>query len=261
MGSGTSYFVTAPTLVRISGLAARSGVPAATIKHYVREGLLPSEYVRVHRNSAHYDVRLVERVKAIKELQRTRFLPLRVIKGVLDEDLTGADEETSLAIQRVLVDLKPRASLTRKELVASGVPANELDLFEAMGVVGKNGRGDDARYEGDDLDLLRTLGGARKAGLTPEMLPPEILESYARAIRELVRLELRMFREGVVPRAGKDLASLAEAATRLSERLVVTLRRKMLVPTLRQIVSEETARAQTKRTRPAARRAPKEKSR
>lgn len=252
----------APEFYRISTLAQRSGVPAATIKHYMREGLLPSEYVRVARNSAQYDVRLVDRVKTIKELQRTRFLPLRVIKGVLDNTLEGADEETAEAIQRVLKELQPTTARTRAELIAVGVPAHELDMFQALGVIEKTGKGDNARYEGDDLELLRTLRDARKAGLSPEMLPPEILESYARAVRELVRLELRMFREGVVPRAGDRLAPLAEAATRLSERLVVTLRRKMLVPTLRQLVSEELARAKPTKTRASrTRRATKEKLR
>ena len=43
-----------PNLVKMSVFAQRSGVPAPTIKHYVREGLLPKP-VRTSRTMAYYD--------------------------------------------------------------------------------------------------------------------------------------------------------------------------------------------------------------
>jgi hypothetical protein len=72
------------------------------------------------------------------------------------------------------------------------------------------------------------------------MLPPEILRAYVEALGNLVRVELQMFRAGVLPVAGNDLAKLSEVATTLSERLVVLLRRKLLLPTLRSLVEEPT---------------------
>ena len=45
-------------LVKMAHLARRSGVPAPTIKHYIREGLLPGPDVRTSRNMAYYDARL-----------------------------------------------------------------------------------------------------------------------------------------------------------------------------------------------------------
>ena len=71
-------------LVKMSELSRRSGVPAPTIKHYIREGLLPEPAVRTSPNMAYYDAGLVNRIKTIKELQRSRFLPLKVIKDILD---------------------------------------------------------------------------------------------------------------------------------------------------------------------------------
>jgi hypothetical protein len=52
-----------------------------------------------------------------------------------------------------------------------------------------------------------------------------------------VRTELRLFRDGVIPLAGGNLTGLAETATRLSEQLVVVLRRKLILPTLRQLAA------------------------
>ena len=62
-----------PELLKMSELARRSGVPASTIKHYIREGLLPEPALRTSRNMAYYDAGLVQRIKTIKELQKSQF--------------------------------------------------------------------------------------------------------------------------------------------------------------------------------------------
>ena len=72
-------------LLRMGELAEASGVPAPTIKHYLREGLLP-EPVKTSRNMAYYPPEFVDRIKLIKQLQEERFMPLKAIKSVLDED-------------------------------------------------------------------------------------------------------------------------------------------------------------------------------
>src|SRR2546421_10011892 len=75
-------------MLKISELAERSGVSAATIKHYLREGLLGGEddVLRTSRNMAYYPPAFVERVRLIKRLQEERFMPLRVIRDVLGKD-------------------------------------------------------------------------------------------------------------------------------------------------------------------------------
>ena len=85
-------------LLKMRELAAASGVSAATIKHYLREGLLP-EPVRTSRNMAYYPPDFVERIRLIKRLQEERFMPLKAIKRVLD----GDPERT-----RALVELEDR---------------------------------------------------------------------------------------------------------------------------------------------------------
>ena len=75
-------------MLKMSELAERSGVSAATIKHYLREGLLGSdeEVVRTSRNMAYYPAEFVDRVRLIKRLQEERFMPLRVIREVMADD-------------------------------------------------------------------------------------------------------------------------------------------------------------------------------
>jgi DNA-binding transcriptional MerR regulator len=233
--------------VKMSVLAKMSGVPAATIKHYVNAGLLP-EPTRTGRNMAYYDVDLVGRVQRIKELQRTRFLPLKVIRDVLDESQHDDPDETVAAtIARVLRKGGERERRTRAELQRSGLPKAQLDWLVRSGLVRSKKEGANEIFEGEDLELLRLLGAARKAGLDPEMLPLEVLAEYAQALGALVRAELQLFRQGVLPRAGANLPELTEAATELSEKLVLLLRRKMLLPTLEALVRDSRA-AQAKKT-------------
>src|SRR5687767_15516221 len=72
-------------MLRMGELAEASGVSAATIKHYLREGLLP-EPVKTSRNMAYYPSEFVDRIRLIKQLQEERFMPLRVIKDLLAEN-------------------------------------------------------------------------------------------------------------------------------------------------------------------------------
>jgi len=75
-------------LLKMKELAEASGVSAGTIKHYLREGLLGegTDIVKTSRNMAWYPPEYVERIKLIKQLQEERFMPLKVIKSMLDED-------------------------------------------------------------------------------------------------------------------------------------------------------------------------------
>ena len=71
--------------MRMRELEKRTGVGRETIRYYIREGLLP-EPDRASRNSASYNDDHVARLKAIKRLQDERFLPLAVIKTLLDAE-------------------------------------------------------------------------------------------------------------------------------------------------------------------------------
>ena len=81
---GGSRQVNAKPGLKMSELADASGVSAGTIKHYLREGLLP-EPVRTSRNMAYYPPEFVDRIRTIKRLQEERFMPLRLIREVLEQ--------------------------------------------------------------------------------------------------------------------------------------------------------------------------------
>ena len=134
-------------LVKISQLAELSGVPAPTIKHYLREGLLSGPARRTSRNMAYYDARLAERVKVIKELQGERFLPLRVIVDLLEPSPSAKlRADLDRAERQRLGELAPtvRGGLererageqTRDEVLATlPVSAAELEWLAKIGLV------------------------------------------------------------------------------------------------------------------------------
>ena len=223
-------------LLKIGEVSRRSGVPMATLKFYLREGLI----VPVRKSGktmAWYDPSVVDRIRSIRELQERQFLPLDIIKETIDE-ATRADDDHAVteAIASVLLRRGGQRSRSRDEVLAGGAKPSELEWLQRAGLAVPD---DDGHYRGDDLALLSTLGQARRSGLAAEMLPFDILGDYLAAINKLVEVELRMFRAGVVGRAKpSQVAALTKSATELSERLVLLLRRKLLLPTLQRLVEE-----------------------
>ena len=102
-------------LLRMGELVEASGVPAPTIKHYLREGLLP-EPVKTSRNMAYYPPEFVDRIRLIKRLQEERFMPLKAIKGVLDEGTDRA--EALLALEDQILDRALAGERTRTSAAA-----------------------------------------------------------------------------------------------------------------------------------------------
>ena len=239
-------------LIKIGELAKRAKVPVATVKHYVREGLI-SATRKTGRTMSWYDPALVAKIRAIKELQRSSYLPLDVIGRSIDRHDAAADDLAAVeAITAVLNRHGRDRALGREELLSRGVKPADLDWLTSSGLAVPSGP--DQKYRGDDLSILSTLGAARKAGISADMLPLTILAEYIAALRALVAVELRLFRDGVVRRAGAgDVGRLTTAATQLSERLVILLRRKLLLPTLHELIEQDAA--PPKRTRPERRRA------
>lgn len=123
-------------LLKISQLAQRAGVSIPTVKHYVREGLLPRPQ-KTSRNMAYYSEDDIARIRLVKKMQKERFLPLAVIKQLLDAG-ESFDGERALG----------KASLKTAQDTSHAKPVKRSGL-EAVTVSPLN------RTELPDLDAIR----------------------------------------------------------------------------------------------------------
>jgi DNA-binding transcriptional MerR regulator len=73
-------------LLKIGELSRRTGVPIATLKFYVREGLIAPAR-KSGRTMSWYHPSVVSRIRSIRELQERQFLPLDVIRDTTDQPL------------------------------------------------------------------------------------------------------------------------------------------------------------------------------
>jgi DNA-binding transcriptional MerR regulator len=223
-------------LLRISELAARSGVSAGTIRHYLREGLLGTEdeVVRTSRNMAYYPPEYVERVQLIKRLQEERFMPLRVIR-----ELMGTDHERTMR----LIELEDRILERAIEAGESGrvsrarvrqtyeVPQNVLDRLEQLAVLAPNARG----YDRDDVAIIEAISRFRAGGYE-EAIGFTVYDTlrYREALEPLVEEEVRVLLDRLTGTVDVDRAVqiISSGAEPLRE-LIGAMHSKLLLAALR----------------------------
>src|SRR5262249_60961492 len=106
--------------LKMKDLERATGVGRESIRFYIREGLLP-EPERPGRNVAWYDESFVERVRLIKELQHKRYLPLQVIKAIVNGDTPPSPGEvrTLGGLDGKLLPAGDAALVGKRELLAA----------------------------------------------------------------------------------------------------------------------------------------------
>jgi DNA-binding transcriptional MerR regulator len=200
-------------MLKMAELAEASGVSAGTIKHYLREGLLP-EPVKTSRNMAWYPPEFVERIQLIKELQERRFMPLKAIKGLLE--LEGEATRISAA------ELKRRY----------GVPQEVLDRLAELEVITPNSRG----YGVSDVRIVEAISRFRAGGYD-ERIGFTVYDTlrYKRAMEELVKEEVEVIMDRLGGEVDADRAAqLIEKGAEPLRDLISAMHTKALVAELRQ---------------------------
>jgi DNA-binding transcriptional MerR regulator len=218
-------------LLRMGELAEASGVPAPTIKHYLREGLLP-EPVKTSRNMAYYPPEFVDRIKLIKQLQEERFMPLRAIKSVLDEDPERARALVELEdriLDRALEGERTRTSATEVR-ERYGVPREVLDRLEKLEVLSPNSRG----YSPSDVKIIEAISRFRAVGYDEEIgFTVYDTLRYKSALEDLVREEVRMVMDrlaGEVP--PERVVEMLQTGAQPLQDLIAALHTKLMVAEL-----------------------------
>ena len=218
-------------LLKMSELAERSGVSAGTIKHYLREGLLP-EPVRTSRNMAYYPPDFVDRVRLIKQLQEQRFMPLKVIKRMLTDD----PERT-----RALIELEDRVLESARAGEEKRISAAELhrrydiprevtSRLAELGVLTPNSRG----YSPSDVKIVEAICRFRAGGYD-EKIGFTVYDTlrYKSALEGLVKEEVGVLMERLSGQMDSDRAvEIVAAGVEPLRDLISALHSKLLVAEL-----------------------------
>jgi len=215
-------------LLKMSELVEASGVSGATIKHYLREGLLPDP-IKTSRNMAWYRPETVERIEVIKRLQEERFMPLRAIRTVLAEDPEQAKallEVEDRIMDRAFATERKRTS-TAEVRAAYGMPAEVLDRLAEIGILTPNTRG----YSPSDVSIIEAISRFRASGYD-EKTGFTVYDTlrYRRALEALVKEEVDVLMERLEGEVEPDRAvELIEAGAEPLRDFIAALHTKLMV--------------------------------
>jgi DNA-binding transcriptional MerR regulator len=208
---------------RMKDLCDRTGIPRQAIHFYIQQGLLP-EGEKTGRNMAYYGEAHLERLKLIKQLQHERFLPLRAIRAVLDEE----DDGFTKPQRRFFTDVKHRlgplyAATAMSEgesfvpllplLARAGVSREDADAFARIGILHvtqKRGRPQIAK---EDTWMIDLWGEVRASGFTEALgFVPEDVTLFAQALETVFAKERVMLRERLAHLPPAEVARMVESA-------------------------------------------------
>jgi DNA-binding transcriptional MerR regulator len=219
-------------LLKMSELAEASGVSAGTIKHYLREGLLP-EPVRTSRNMAYYPPEFVERIRIIKQLQEERFMPLKLIKRMLEDDPRRAKALIELedrVIERAMAGEERRISAAELNRLY-GVPREVTDRLVELEVLTPTRAG----YSPSDAAIVEAIARFRAGGYD-ERIGFTVYDTlrYKRVLEQLVEEEVTVLIDRLAGRM--DTADAVELISRGVEPLkdlIAAMHSKLLLAELK----------------------------
>ncbi|GAA5200153.1 MerR family transcriptional regulator [Microbacterium jejuense] len=189
--------------MKISELSERSGVPVATVKFYIREGMLPrGEAVSATR--AEYDDDHLARLRVIAALTDVRGLPLARVRDILALIDAPAGDPVEI-LGRAVGALPPYVGGTRDNYPLARAAIAHLGLTYDPGFTAV-------------AQLDEALRALEAAGLDAS---PAVLRRYGEAMRQVAAEEL-------APMAGMRLdeaVTYAVLGTALYEPVMLALRR------------------------------------
>ena len=217
--------------MKMRDLERASGVGRETIRYYIREGLLP-EPERHARNAATYGPAHAERLKAIKRLQEERFLPLEVIKRLLDgdPDALPANYGSFPELDALLagrLGIETSAALTPLETLTQGDPviAADAHTLDRLAVIRIRRTRKGAALDLLDARILTLWRDLRRAGYGPEAFSAAQVRLYADAVEALAPVEVANFYAGFEGRVNQaEAAALAQTGVELVNGLLAALR-------------------------------------
>jgi DNA-binding transcriptional MerR regulator len=182
---------------------------------------------------AYYPEDFVERIRLIKQLQEERFMPLRLIKSMLDDEPERA---------RALVELEDR--ILEHALKGEGqtrvsaaevrrryeIPQEVLNRLAELEVLTPSSRG----YSTSDIKIIEAISRFRAGGYS-EKIGFTVYDTvrYKRALEDLVKEEVRVLTERLAgEKTPEEVVELLEAGVEPLRELIAAMHTKLLVAEL-----------------------------
>ncbi|KAB7644842.1 MerR family transcriptional regulator [Polymorphobacter fuscus] len=219
--------------MRMRELEKASGVGRETIRYYIREGLLP-EPDRASRNSASYTGAHVTRLRAIKRLQEERFLPLAVIRALLDADdgdrwLAPTAFPMLDALLAARLEAGGMARVAATAVAAQlGIDASVIADHAATGMIGIDA---DGLMSARDAAILGSIKELADIGFTEQLGFTGLqMRFYLDFIEWVTAQEMRLFLEHTAGQVGEAQAlDMAERGVSVINDLLSQLRTRALL--------------------------------
>jgi DNA-binding transcriptional MerR regulator len=161
---------------RMKDLCEMTGLGRQAIHFYIQAGLLPPGN-KTGRNMAYYGEEHIERLRVIKRLQSERFLPLKAIKAILDDQqstFTNTQRHFLLDVKQHLTLAKgtdqPSVAHSVDEVCArTNVPRADVERMVERELIGARRDDDGSLWIGDDdLWLIEAWGEALQLGFVQQ---------------------------------------------------------------------------------------------
>jgi len=191
-----------PYPYRMKDLCELTGLGRQAIHFYIQRGLLPRGH-KTGRNMAWYGEEHLDRLKLIKKLQHERFLPLKAIKAILDDQQSAFDQRQRSFLLGVKQHLAqglaagteaPGEPAPVDELLGRlALPREDFDRMvelELIGVREEDGREVIAQ---DDVWLLESWAEVQRLGFVRELgFSVDDVLLYDEVVTELFQREAQM---------------------------------------------------------------------
>ena len=163
---------------RMKDLCELTGLGRQAIHFYIQRELLPPGK-KTGRNMAWYSEEHLERLKLIKKLQHERFLPLKAIKAILDDQeshFTETQRSFLLGVKQHLGQSlaegdRPQEVADVLELIErTGIRRQDFDRMVELELIGKrlDGAGREVIAQ-DDVWMVESWGEALRLGFDHEL--------------------------------------------------------------------------------------------
>lgn len=207
---------------KMKDLCDRTGLPRQAIHFYIQQGLLPQGY-KTGRNMAYYGEEHLRRLLLIRRLQHERFLPLKAIRALLDEEEHAFSPSQRVFLDEVRARLGgrlfpgPNDSVDRVRVAElldrTGVPRADFERLVEMGLFGVSEHEGEEVIAKDDTWVVEQWGQVRALGFNPENgFSVDDFAIYEQAIHGLFEREKDMFKERLAKLDPELAATMIERA-------------------------------------------------